>query len=106
MDIVYASLHRRRPGPVPPGEAAEVLAALWAHARPDDGLQHLSARSEDDRIDLLLYLLTRTPDSAGAEPGPARAHALISRSHLASPLLHGRYVPPAPATAPGRPTPP
>ncbi|WP_431681002.1 hypothetical protein [Kitasatospora sp. KL5] len=103
MDIVYASLRRRCSGPVPPGEAAEVLAALWAHARPDDGLQHVSARSEDDRIDLLLYLLTRTPDPVGAEPGPDRAHALISRSRQASPLLHRRYLPPAPAPATGRP---
>ncbi|WP_052390268.1 hypothetical protein [Streptomyces sp. NRRL B-24484] len=103
MDIVYASLRRRCPGPVPPGEAAEVLAALWAHARPDDGLQHVSARIEDDRVDLLLYLLTRTPGPADADAGPARARALMDRSHLASPLLRRRYLPPAPAPATARP---
>ncbi|MEV6211704.1 hypothetical protein [Kitasatospora sp. NPDC051914] len=104
MDIVYASLHRRHPAdPAPPGEAAEVLGVLWAHARPDDGLQHASVRILDDRVDLLLYLLTRAPDTAGASLAPCRVHGLIARSHRASPLLHRRYLPPAPAPTAGNP---
>jgi len=95
MDIVYASLHRRYPAEAaPPGEKAEVLGALWAHALPADGLEHVSVRSEADRVDLLLYLLS-TPDPA-THPADHRAHAVITRSHRASSLLHQRYLPPMP----------
>lgn len=95
MDIVYASLTRRSTGgEPPPGETAEVLGALWAHATPDDGLEHATARPEPDRVDLLLYLLTRPSSDVR---GPLhRAEALLSRSHQASPLLGNRYLPPHP----------
>ncbi|GAA2829010.1 hypothetical protein GCM10010441_61840 [Kitasatospora paracochleata] len=103
MDVVYASLRRRRPEPAPAGEVAEVVGALWAHALPSDGLEHATARSEDDRIDLLLYLLTPTShptDHLTDQPtAPTRAHALLTRSHRASPLLHRRYLPPAAVTS-------
>jgi hypothetical protein len=94
MDIVYASLFRRSAaGEPPPGETAEVLGALWAHATPDDGLEHASCRAEHDRIDLLIYLLTRPTDPD--DPCPLhRAEALLRRSHQASPLLRSRYLPP------------
>ncbi|MEY9873719.1 hypothetical protein ABH931_003208 [Streptacidiphilus sp. MAP12-33] len=95
MEIVYASLARRlAAGLPPPGETAEVLDALWAHTTPDDGLEHASCRPESDRVDLLLYLLTRS-DSAAVAPTPIhRAEALLSRSHRASPVLRDRYLPP------------
>ncbi|MFJ8038907.1 hypothetical protein ACIRBX_00145 [Kitasatospora sp. NPDC096147] len=95
MDIVYASLYRRQPGLVPPGEKAEVLAALWAHAQPADGLQHASARCEDDRVDLLLYLLARPADTDPC-PAVAQTRTLIARVHQASPLLSRRFLPPHP----------
>ncbi|MFF1792290.1 hypothetical protein ACFVX9_38235 [Kitasatospora sp. NPDC058243] len=110
MDVIYAALHRRQSaGPVPAGEAAEaaeatevdkageaaeVRAVLWAHARPDDGLQHITVRSEADRVDLLVYLASRDP--AVAEDTLSRAHVLIARGHQASPLMRRRYQPPAP----------
>jgi hypothetical protein len=95
MDIVYASLSRRSTaGEPPPGETVEVLGALWAHATPDDGLEHASCRPEPDRVDLLLYLLTQSPDAPGAGSPLHRAEALLSRSHRASPLLQHRYLPP------------
>ncbi|WP_345694674.1 hypothetical protein [Kitasatospora terrestris] len=100
MDLVYASLQRRRPGPGSSGEKAELLAALWAHALPDDGLQHATARVvEPDRVDLLLYLLRPGPTADPAPPAAA-AYALIARSHRASPLLRRRYLTPVPP--PGR----
>ncbi|MFB8243288.1 hypothetical protein ACFC58_42815 [Kitasatospora purpeofusca] len=94
MDIVYVSLQRRDRGAVPPTEASEVVGILWAHARPGDALQHVTARSQDDRVDLLLYLLTRRGADGPSDP-VASAHTLISRGHRASPLLSGRYHPPA-----------
>ncbi|GAA2753204.1 hypothetical protein [Kitasatospora cinereorecta] len=96
MDVVYASLRRRRPEPARAGEVAEVVGALWAHALPSDGLEHATARSEDDRIDLLLYLLTRTPTPLHpAAPGAVqRAGALLARCHRASPALYRRYLAP------------
>ncbi|MFD0571339.1 hypothetical protein ACFQ0T_21725 [Kitasatospora gansuensis] len=98
MEIVYTSLHRRHPAVAPaPGEAAEVLGAVWAHALPDDGLQHVSARSEDNRIDLLLYLLTSDPDTPGTHCPLQRATALIARSHQASPSLRHQFLLPDPS---------
>ncbi|GLW70281.1 hypothetical protein Kpho02_25800 [Kitasatospora phosalacinea] len=120
MDIVYASLGRKEAaGPAPDGEAAEVLAALWAHARPTDALQHITVRCEPERVDLLLYLLTRPTAAPAPAPAPvpaadlparapsedtakdplAVAHDLVTRSHQASPTLRWRYywrpIPPA-----------
>ncbi|KDN85316.1 hypothetical protein [Kitasatospora cheerisanensis] len=97
MDVVYASLTRREPGRASPEEAGEVVEVLWAHARPADALQHITARSESDRLDLLLYLLTRHP-ADGPSTSVATAHALIARGHRNSPLLARRYHAPTPAS--------
>ncbi|CAM5546502.1 hypothetical protein KAURM247S_06082 [Kitasatospora aureofaciens] len=100
MEIVYASLRRRQPGDTAAevNEAAETVDALWAHAEPGDGLQHASALPASDRIDLLLYLLTR--DAPGQPDAVSRAHHLICRSHRTSPLLHRCYLPPEPPESP------
>ncbi|MFD5423166.1 hypothetical protein ACFWJT_34765 [Streptomyces sp. NPDC127069] len=98
MDIIYASLHRRDTGGLlPAGEADEVRGALWAHARPDDALQHITVRSESERVDLLVYLTLSTADHT--EGALQRVHHLLSRVHQASPLMRRRYLPPA---SPGR----
>ncbi|MEU9129615.1 hypothetical protein AB0D08_16160 [Kitasatospora sp. NPDC048540] len=95
MEAAYASLiHRRSGEPVPSDERAEIVDVLWAHALSDDGLQHVSARPAPGRIDLLLYFLGRS--CAGDPDAVERAHALISRSHRASPWLNRRYLPPEP----------
>ncbi|RKS96919.1 hypothetical protein BX286_7082 [Streptomyces sp. 3211.6] len=101
MEIVYASLKRRRPGATAQAnEAAEAVDALWAHAEPGDGLEHASAQPAHDRIDLLLYLLSRDP--ADQPDAVRRAHRLISRSHRTSPLLRRSYLPPEPPEPEGR----
>ncbi|MFB7668488.1 hypothetical protein ACFC1R_31965 [Kitasatospora sp. NPDC056138] len=95
MEIVYASLRRRHPGEATEtNEAAEAVDALWAHADPSDGLQHASAQSAPDRIDLLLYMLSR--DRSDQPDAVHRAHSLIYRSHRTSPLLRRCYLPPEP----------
>ncbi|WP_369185312.1 hypothetical protein [Streptomyces sp. Y1] len=71
MEVVHASLKRRHPGTAAPeNEAAEAVDALWAHAEPADGLQHASALPAPDRIDLLLYLLTRNTPPATPSAAP------------------------------------
>jgi hypothetical protein len=99
MDIVYTALQRRLTSdPIPPGEVAEVIDALWAHSAPEDGLEHASGRAGADRIDLMLYLLGPDP-SRPAGPGAAhRAAALLTRCHQASPVLRRHYLAPAPPT--------
>ncbi|MEZ0070521.1 hypothetical protein ABIA32_006574 [Streptacidiphilus sp. MAP12-20] len=95
MDIVYASLTRRQQagdGPAPVAEVGEVVDVLWAHAGPEDHLEHAGGRIEADRVDLLLFFLP--PDSASADSAEQRAAALLHRAHHASPLLQRRYLPP------------
>ncbi|EST33271.1 hypothetical protein [Streptomyces roseochromogenus] len=106
MDIVYASLPRRPADDQPPlGETAEVLGALWAHAVPDDGLEHVTCRAELDRVDLLLFLLTRNSPDAASRTALHRAGSLLTRCHQASPLLRERYLAPqTPAEAPDGPS--
>ncbi|MGF1425731.1 hypothetical protein [Kitasatospora sp. LaBMicrA B282] len=92
MDIVYASLTRRRASQdPPPGEISEIVGALWAHATSADGLQYASGRSRTDRVDLLLYLLTPAVPVPGTEH---RVSALLGRCHRASRKLQQDYLPP------------
>ncbi|MEV7117440.1 hypothetical protein [Kitasatospora griseola] len=97
MDIVHVGLRRREPGPASPDEANETVGILWAHALPGDALQHITARSDTDRLDLLIYLRTRDPADA-RPPAVDAAHTLIRRGHQASPVLARRYFAPEPAT--------
>ncbi|MFC1421087.1 hypothetical protein [Streptacidiphilus cavernicola] len=100
MDIVHLSLERRpATDPTPAGEVADAVDVLWAHAGPDDGLEHASGRAAPDRLDLLLYL--RTGRAAAHHGGPSaeyRAAQLIARCYRASHHLQGRYLAPAPAS--------
>ncbi|MFJ2193916.1 hypothetical protein ACIOJE_39220 [Kitasatospora sp. NPDC087861] len=95
MEIIYASLEFRRPGEAAnESDVAAAVDALWVSALPSDGLQHVSARPEPGRIDVLFYLLSQdAPDTTGAL---SRARALIARSHRTSPRLHRLYLPPEP----------
>lgn len=97
MDIVYASLCRRPSGIATEGELGEVTAALWAHASPDDGLQHVSGRCEADRLDLLLFFLSTM---SGPHEAPARALLLLARCYEASAVLQRRYL--CPGDTPGQ----
>ncbi|MFJ6722309.1 hypothetical protein [Streptomyces sp. NPDC091259] len=97
MDIVYASLVFRHPGEAPHAhQAAEAADALWAHALPGVGLQHVSAHCHSGRVDFLLYLMS--PDSPGTPGAEVRAHALITYGQRISPVLNRRYLPPGPLT--------
>ncbi|MFJ7204576.1 hypothetical protein ACIQWR_13690 [Streptomyces sp. NPDC098789] len=98
MEIVYASLVLRRPDECATQHtAAEAVDALWAHALPEAGLQHVSARCEPGRIDFLLYLMS--PAVLGAPTAEHRAHTLISHGQRTSPLLNLRFLPPQPLPA-------
>ncbi|MET9581243.1 hypothetical protein AB0929_27330 [Streptomyces massasporeus] len=103
MDMVYASLNRRT-GVLgePTNEVSEVLGVLWAHTTPEDGLEHASGRSEWDRVDLLICLLTLDPTAPGYLSVTHRAGALLRRCHAASPLMRHRYLPPEAPTQPRR----
>ncbi|MFE3585731.1 hypothetical protein [Streptomyces vinaceus] len=96
MDCVYTSLRRRPEAPpAEAGEVAEVLGILWAHAIPEDGLEHISGSLDKDRVDLLLYFLSPRPVPPAARGPLHRAAALLARGHQASPTLRRRYLPPA-----------
>ncbi|WP_037606851.1 hypothetical protein [Streptacidiphilus rugosus] len=98
MDVVYTFLTRRAPVADQTAEVSEAVDVLWAHAEPDDRLEHAGGRAEADRLDLLLFFLP----ADGTEPDHSaeqRAVALMRRAHRASPLLRGRYLtPPEPGT--------
>ncbi|MFJ1796226.1 hypothetical protein [Kitasatospora griseola] len=97
LDLLYASLRRKEPGPAPTQESSEVVGILWAHAHalPGDALQHVTVLCRTEQVDVLLYLLTRHP--AGGPSTPVRtAHPLLARSYRASPLLARRYHRPTP----------
>ncbi|MCK8438734.1 hypothetical protein G3I77_38850 [Streptomyces sp. D2-8] len=95
MDIVYASLRRRTRAPDDPAsEVSEALSTLWAHATCEDGLEHASGRSEQDRVDFLMYLLTHDCGALGFCSAVHRASSLLRRCHAASALMQRRYLPP------------
>ncbi|MDH6108945.1 hypothetical protein P3T36_007553 [Kitasatospora sp. MAP12-15] len=95
MDIVYASLMRRQAADDRPhgAEVGEVVDVLWAHAAPEDRLEHAGGGIEPNRVDLLLFFL---PCDGADKDGSAerRAAALLHRSHQGSPLMQRRYLPP------------
>ncbi|GAA3031849.1 hypothetical protein GCM10020229_49100 [Kitasatospora albolonga] len=93
MDIVYASLVRQESGePTSVGEASELVGALWAHALPEDGIEHASVRVLLERVVILFFL--RRADRFGGSP-EGRVGRLLQRCHRASPLIRSRYLPPA-----------
>ncbi|WP_030941399.1 hypothetical protein [Streptomyces sp. NRRL S-646] len=95
MDIVYTSLRRRTRAPdEPASELVEALSTLWAHATLEDGLEHVSGRSEWDRVDFLMYLLTNDCGALGFCSAVYRASSLLRRCHEASALMQRRYLPP------------
>ncbi|MFI5982548.1 hypothetical protein ACIBEA_16935 [Streptomyces sp. NPDC051555] len=103
MEIVYASLVLRRPDECATQQtAAEAVDALWAHALPEAGLQHVSARCEAGRIDFLLYLMS--PAELGVPAAEYRAHTLIAHGQRTSPLLNLLFLPPRPLAATAHPT--
>lgn len=81
--------------PQPAGEVAQVLGIPWAHTTPEDGVEHITGSLQDDRVDLLMYLLLPDPAPPRTHSPLCRAAALLARSHHALPAPHRRYLPPA-----------
>lgn len=44
--------------------SAELIDILWAHSRPEDGLEHIGLRISDDTIDAVLFVKSDTPENA------------------------------------------
>ncbi|MFI2609532.1 hypothetical protein [Kitasatospora sp. NPDC018619] len=75
MFAVHLNLPPEAAAPSGEAEAAEVQAALWAHAGPDDGLEHVRARAVPDGVGLVLYV--RAADETAAR---TRAQGLLARA--------------------------
>ncbi|WP_306328437.1 hypothetical protein [Streptomyces venezuelae] len=56
MRVVLASLTTTSAGTRAAGTPALVSDLLWAHARPEDGLEHVTARATRSGIDLYLFV--------------------------------------------------
>lgn len=78
-------------GAAAPGEcgAAAVQEALWGCAGPEDGLEHIRARSGPSGLGLVLFV--RAPDHAEAE---RRARDLLDRALAGGAVGPFALVPP------------
>ncbi|MFF9848088.1 hypothetical protein [Streptomyces litmocidini] len=74
MRVVLASLTTTSESPRRAETLAVVTDLLWAHARPEDGLEHVKPRVTDSGIDL--YLFVR---AAGDGPAVAQMRPLFDR---------------------------
>lgn len=45
-------------------DPAEMVDILWAHALPEDGLEHIAQHIDDDTVDIALFVKSDTPESA------------------------------------------
>ncbi|MEU9419617.1 hypothetical protein [Streptomyces sp. NPDC048272] len=75
MRVIQASLVRTSAGPPADGAAPLLHDLLWAHARPSDGLEHVTARPAAYGLDLVLFVRASSDDSA-----MARMRALFDRA--------------------------
>ncbi|MEU6620217.1 hypothetical protein ABZ926_05455 [Streptomyces litmocidini] len=75
MRVVLASLTTTSEGPRRAESLAVVTDLLWAHARPEDGLEHVKPRATASGIDL--YLFVRAEDDG---PAVARMRPLLDRA--------------------------
>jgi len=41
-----------------------VVDILWAHALPEDGLEHIARHIGEDTVDIMLFVKSGTPESA------------------------------------------
>jgi hypothetical protein len=97
VHLVHAALIRRDGAAVDPAEAARAVDALWAHAGPEDRLEHIRARPGDDgRVELILFF--RSQD--GADPAHSAAE-LIGRTHRTAAEMRQLYAEPVTQCASG-----
>ncbi|MFF5254112.1 hypothetical protein ACFY4K_18985 [Streptomyces leeuwenhoekii] len=78
MRVVLASLTTVSEVPRRSETLAVVTDLLWAHARPEDGLEHVKPRPTDHGIDL--YLFVRAADDL---PAIAQMRPLLDRARHA-----------------------
>jgi hypothetical protein len=88
MHLVRAVLTRRSSAP-PSADGRELVDILWAHALPEDGLEHARCRLGPDRADLALFI-RETEHSSPVQ----QAAALLGRCHSASAVLTATYEQP------------
>ncbi|MET9951466.1 hypothetical protein ABZ135_07935 [Streptomyces sp. NPDC006339] len=89
MRVVLASLTRASGSPHRAETLAVVTDLLWAHALPEDGLEHVKPRSTDCGIDL--YLFVRAD---GDDPAVAQMRPLLDRARRS--IAAQGYLVPAP----------
>ncbi|MFD8639595.1 hypothetical protein ACFV14_04715 [Streptomyces zaomyceticus] len=75
MRVVLASLTATSDGPFRTGTSALVADLLWAHARPEDGLEHVKPRATASGIDLYLFV-----SAEGDGPAVAQMRPLLERA--------------------------
>ena len=65
-----------------------LIDILWAHARPEDGLEHIAQHINDDTVDITFFVKSDAPD------GAYRAAIRICRStlHAARPLADWKMI--------------
>lgn len=74
---------------VGPAEVDRLVDALWAHADPVQGLEHVRGRAEASRVDLIFFF--RQIDIDYANDVAHRVLDMLCRCHEASSLLATIY---------------
>ncbi|MFJ5830106.1 hypothetical protein [Streptomyces sp. NPDC093089] len=80
MRVVLASLTTTSTGIRAAGTSAVVTDLLWAHARPEDGLEHVTPRATCSGIDLYLFVRAKADGPAVTQMRPLleRARAALA----------------------------
>jgi hypothetical protein len=84
MYMVTAALVAGGEAPQPELESGVISDILWAAARPDDGLEHIYARTATGRIDVTFFHRAESLSAALAAAG-----SICRRSLNSSPTLRG-----------------
>jgi hypothetical protein len=65
-----------------------LIDILWAHARPEDGLEHIAQHVNDDTVDITLFVKSDAPQSAYL----AAIRICRSALHAARPLAGWKMI--------------
>lgn len=90
-------------------DSAGLIDILWAHALPEDRLEHIAKHISDDTVDIKLFVKSDTPENAYQTAIRICHSALHASSALAGEIgtlvaavPHGRAGPHPAAARPGR----
>jgi hypothetical protein len=64
MYPVMISVRRDLPGEINGVSPAELIDILWAHAAPEDGLEHIGLCIKDDALEIALFVKAASPEDA------------------------------------------